>query len=264
MRSVILLFFPIFCFATCLPAQETDYRVVSNSRVTIEQGGEKQHLVADSEFDYARTAKDKNVVLQINSVKLVAKANDSILRDIIMDKSGAKNSTTGKQIAASNKEAFASFGEPLMQIILDENGSETSRKFLVDESSLLIKSGDYQYANLFHSGFNEKGWTEKFIYPATGGITISGNIQYKVVSKKGEQTKVEFSGVLDDDFKLRGLDCKNVKYEITGSKSYDSTKKIWTIGNMKVKLNFDMFLQGAKIMSMNGTVDFEFEVKTKK
>ena len=249
-------------------AVDEHYEVKVDSNIVINVDVGPQKLDALTEFQYRINRNGNTRQLIIDAAAVSASLNGNRLMNARINKDKFEDSANGNVFSPGDGEdqakALSTFSVPILEFVVDENGQETSSQLLVEnDSDLLVSTGDYRHARMFHPPFvdGQKQWTAPVEFSIGEGGFINGDVRYELVSDEGDHATVQFEGVLSGETTRRGIECKDIQYQLEGSQVYDRSDGKWVSGNLHVDLQFGMYQLSTRVGTAEGTMDFEFAAR---
>jgi hypothetical protein len=253
---------------SCFSQAKDEYEINVKSKITMATEGGDQTIIGDTHFKYYLTREENREQMIFESAELNATINNRQVFDATMNQEKFEDKASGLVFKKGDDNPRAkmlkTFGVPLLEFVVDEHGREMSRKILVDaDADLLIEAGEYHHARLFHAPFepDESKWTAPMLFSIGDGATVKGDVDYELVSQENDQATVKFLGELTGETKRKGLDCKDIKYIVSGTQVFDTNKGKWTSGKMDVKLSFVLSSGKGQVATATGKMNFDFKAR---
>jgi hypothetical protein len=272
-KSLTLLLLGAFALAAAQDKKaDHSYKVTIASQMDMEAQGQKQKIDADTEIRYTWRRNGKERTLIFDSFSVRAKndgkemMNTTMSREKIVNiKQGEKEEMTIEKAPEQVKKMLQdSFGAPVCQLQVDENGKELKRENVSGPDAMrFADQGMIANALLFHPPYpagKEEWEADSEISMGNGGFA-KGKLTYKKIAGKEVQL-VKVSGTLTkDSYRQLGtpVTFKDVRYVINGEETYDPARQEWTSGKLAIDASFQMTMDDKPLGSAKGKMTLSFE-----
>lgn len=256
--------------------------MVSSITMTSDQDSRKSEADTVLSFTVARNGQTESYTCKALFSRVKLDGRELQYADMAADKyatkddNGSLTETDLTKASAELKEMLKDyFATPLATITFDAVGKESGCT-VSEKPNLkpLLQNGMLANMRLFLSAYDEKArtWREEKEF----GLGKGGFVKGALALTKGEAGKdskhsgrvdVQMSGVLTaDGYKTPNgnTTVRNAKYEIAGMQTWDATLKCWIVGDLGMRVSYDVYEGENKLFTANGNMIAKLELTAPK
>jgi hypothetical protein len=258
--SLFLLVLALTAAARSAEPRTHEFKLTITGQTEFETDGKKHKVGMETVVRYLhrRDGRMVQIVCQSLSVKhtsdgtLTAEGSLDREKMVFLGPDGKRLQQSAANEPELRKTLEASFGTVLAKLELDEDGAEVKKTIVADANAKdVLENGVVTHCLLFHAAFpqSKNAWTRTLEYSMPGGAVAAGELKYeKVESSSAEpapkdQKTVKVSGALTAPVvrdMARRVMARNVKMEIQGEQTYDTTLQEWVSGTHTATVLYPM------------------------
>ncbi len=271
--GLVLLASPLSAASADVAIVDRAFKVSIDAALTMttEAPAQTQNLHTHTEFGYTWRSEGPTRSLIFDSVLVQAKNNGKPMMDSTMNREKFSFTENGKTTEAPAELAPPalrqmlrdSFGVPVFQRTLNEQGQETSHQVLAKTGAKkLVDTGMLANGLLFHPlpPTGQAEWQADTQISLGGGGYATGKLTYKKIEGR-LGTTYAITGTLSND-NVPGADprfvLKDVRCVVTGEETYDDGKKEWASGRLKMDIAHSMTANGQPFSTSKGVMMVTF------
>jgi hypothetical protein len=248
------------------------FKVALASKLTMEVGGVKKKIDADTEYRYTWKRKGGEHTLSMDLIGLRVVVDGNEVSKTTMARRKIATVTNGELKEIPFEDAPPplkslmqdTFETPICILEFDDAGKETKRKVVAGPGAkALVENGQIENALIFHPPFfkDKDKWDAPCSISMGNGGFVRGPLTYE---KNGDAVKV--SGILTiKNQKLNGpVVAKDVRYIIKGQQKFDVKRMEWASGNLTIDVTMVLSAENQPDINSKGVIEINFENLPKK
>lgn len=264
-------------------APKRSFRVTIDSTMILTGGEVEQTIKADTTMLYSRQRVGQTVTVWFDEMAVRAVSDGQVIVDtrmnrdrvVLVDNGVTREVLADEAPAEVRQQLRDSFGGPLCEMTVDEDGIEGEARILAGPGAKsLVDNGLISGTRLFHVRFpaEARQWDSANEVSMGSGAYARGTLHYeKVGPAAGGRTLVRVSGVLThDDSKVSGTggsstgpSMRNVRYVVTGEQVYDHTNREWATGSLVMQIQLEYYSGEELLRHCHGTMSVQLETLTR-
>ena len=238
------------------------YNLTIGSEMTMTIQGQKQLIEAGTMLNYHHQREKEKMTVGLNAIEVTASQAGTVIIDLFQNEEVMRlndDTTEFKDADAALKTSLEdSFKSPLCEFDIDENGQLSKPNDISKRGAKpLIDNGQIENIVFLHPVFfdDKQEWEAPVKFSCGNGNFATGDLTYKVKSKKADKVTVEVNGKLLASGKQMGLEIVDGVYLVSGTQVFDMKSKRWTSADIELDVSFDLNMNDKKVADANGVMN---------